>query len=230
MISLMRAYLIILLFLCASLQAATLKERVLAAEVGDYVVTEQAKNYSLLLIRQKSADRLVLEEISTPQHQTSWKKWVEERAPGATSWVVYEIDLKADKLLDSYSFTQNGWLYMEEGSHFLTKLLTLPLKKVERAERKRIGPAPLAGEDDRRSVWMPRAEAFQTLWPEDNSRISASKIDVYFTSSPFPTWIEVHEGHYDFKIRALETGKGLESPRKMVPKRPPQSPRGKAHL
>lgn len=230
MISLMRAYLIIFLFLSGSLQAMTLKERVLAAEAGDYVVTEQAKNYSLLLIRQKSEGRLILEEISTPQLQTSWKQWVLDRAPGATAWVVYEIDLKADKLLDSYSFTHNGWLYMEEGSHFLTKLLTLPLKKVERAQRKRIGPAPLAGEDDRRSVWMPHAEAFQTTWPDDSSRIASSKIDVYFTSSPFPTWIEVHEGHYDFKIRALETGKGLESPRKMVPKRPPQPQREKAHL
>ena len=94
MISLMRAYLIILLFLSASLQAVTLKDRVLAAEVGDYVVTEQAKNYSLLLIRQKSEGRLVLEEISTPQLQKSWKKWVEEQAPGATAWVVYEIDLR----------------------------------------------------------------------------------------------------------------------------------------
>lgn len=205
----------------------TLKERILAAECGDYVVTEQAKNYSVLIIRQKTEDRLVLEEISTNQAQKSWKRWVEERAPQATSWIMYEIDLKADKLLDSYSFTQGGWLYMEEGSHFLTKLLTLPLQKVERSQRKRIGPAPLAGEDDRRSVWMPQAEAFETIWPEDNSRISSSKIDVYFTSSPFPSWIEVHEGHYDFKIRALESGKGLESPRKTFPKRPSQLPKGK---
>ena len=83
----MRACLIIFLFLCTPLQAVTLKDRVLAAEVGDYVVTERA-NYSLLLIRQKSADRLILEEISTPKPQPSWKQWVEERAPGATSWVV----------------------------------------------------------------------------------------------------------------------------------------------
>ncbi len=200
----------------------TLKDKIVAAEAGDYVVTEQAKNYSVLIIRQKSAERLVLEEISTPKLQKSWKRWVEERAPGATSWVMYEIDLKTDKLLDSYSFTQGGWLYMEEGSHFLTKLLTLPLEKLKPGQRKRIGPAPLTGEDDRRSLWMPQADVYETCWPEDRSRIASSKIHVYFTTSPFPSWIEVHEGHYDFKIRALESGKGLESPRKMFPKRPAQ--------
>ncbi len=218
----MRAYLFIFLFLCASLQAVTLKEKLLQTEAGDFVVTEQIQSYSVLIIRQKSENRLVLEEISTPKLQSSWKKWVQEEAPGATSWLVYEIDLKANKLIESYSFTQGGWLFVEEGDHFLTQLLALPLQKIPTAKRKRIGPAPKGGDEDRRSVWMPQAEAFETKWPEDNSRIASSCIHLYFTTSPFPTWIELQEGHYDFKIRALETGKGLYSPKKAIPKRPPQ--------
>ena len=222
----------------------SLNEKIAKGQPGDYIVTEKENNFSLLLLRSQSSSLLVLEEISIPTvlfeslATPSWRQWVEKGAPGHTSWTLFEINLEKGKLQESYSFSQRRWLSWDDSEPFLASVLFLPLEKLPPEQRKRIGPPPLSGEQDRRSLWsptlvkegkkMPKAqcEAFRSHWPEDNSHLSLCQIDLYFDSQspvfPFPFWIEVYNGHYSFKLPVVDSGSNLYSTfRGTIPHRPP---------
>lgn len=203
------------------------------AQVGDFVVTVQEKNCSLLFIRSLTADTLLLEEVSVPEHlvdlkKIDWKKWVGQKAPGHTSWTLFEIDRKTSALIKCFSFSKNGWLYLDSSEQFLTRLLSLPLQTLPEKDRKKIGPQATNPEDDHRSLWnpplivegkkmdKPAYDVMQTEWPDDGSRLSRCAIELYFSKSqpqfPFPYWLEVKSPHYSFKMRAIDSGHGLTSP------------------
>ncbi len=231
--------------LCTSdLAAICLQERFTHAEAGDFIVSAQEGNYSLLFIRSLTLDTLLLEEISVPSatiniKNFNWKKWTSEKAPGHTSWTLYEIERSSGKLIECFSHSKNGWLYLDESEQFLTRLLTLPLNPVPAAERKKIGPAPASGESDTRILWNPPLvidgkqvpkPLFQVLkakWPEDGSRLSLCTVELYFSKNeptfPFPYWLEVQSPHYTFKMRTIDSGHGLVSPiAGAMPHRSPQ--------
>jgi hypothetical protein len=212
---------------------ASLQERLAQAHPGDYVVTAQEGNYSLLSVRSLKEEKLVLEEIAVPQAQielkkVDWKQWVANRAPGHTSWTLYEIQLSSGTLIDCFSLSKNGWVQLDASEQFLNRLLTLRLAPVPRAERKKIGPLPSANEPDTRALWnpslimggkkKPKAEfvVMTTTWPDDGSQLALCKVDLYFAQEcpdfPFPFWIEVQSPHYTFKSRAIDSGQGLSSP------------------
>lgn len=211
---------------------ATLQEKFTGAQAGHFIVTAQEGNYSLLFIRSIASDTLVLEEISAPAKQIDlktidWKKWAAEKAPGHTSWTLYEIDRTTGELIECFSVSKNGWLFLDASEQFLARLLTLPLSAVKSAERKKIGLPPVSGEDDRRPLWNPPLvyegkknskpdfDVWQTQWPDDSTRLALCTIELYFAKShpsfPFPYWIEVHSPHYAFKMRAVDSGQGLVS-------------------
>ncbi len=219
-----------LLFFCPLiLHAITLEQRIAQAESGDFIVTAQENNYSLLFIRSITSDTLLLEEISVPAHQIDlkkirWKDWAVRKAPGHTSWILYEIDRKTGKLIECFSYSKNGWLYLEESEQFLTKLLTLPLSFVSEKERKKIGPPPANTEEDRRAVWnppliiegkkiaKPSFDVLKAHWPDDSSRLSRCLIELYFIKDfPLPYWIDVQSPHYTFKLRTIDSGHNLIS-------------------
>jgi hypothetical protein len=234
--------LIICCGLLVCLGSFTLADKLKYAQKGDYIVTEQDRTYSLLLIREINAQSILFEEISLPVSQRdssiSWKQWLESGAPGHTSWIMYEIDLQSLQLIEGYSFSKKGWLYLDDTGHFLSRLLSLPLQKVPEEERRRIGPAPRSDETDRRPLWNPPLvmegkkskasfEAWKTKWPKDDSLLSSCHILLYFQSNnpsfTFPTWIEATNGHYSYAIKAVDSGKGLSSPlSQSIPRRPPQ--------
>jgi hypothetical protein len=88
-----------LLFSSFAYSNLTLKDRLIQAQAGDYIVSDQGGTYSLILIRYVDEDQLILEEIAVEQKainlkKTTWKNWIENRAPGALSWVTLVIDLK----------------------------------------------------------------------------------------------------------------------------------------
>lgn len=222
----------------------SLQQKFTQAQAGDFIVTAQDGNFSLLFIRTITADVLLLEEISVPEKQIElktidWKKWAESKAPGHTSWTLYEIDRRSGALIECFSYSKNGWLYLDSSEQFLTRLLTLPLNPVADAERKKIGPQPASGETDRRALWNPplvlegkkhdRAafEVLKTQWPDDGSRLSLCSIELYFSKQqptfPFPYWLEVQSPHYAFKMRTIDSGHGLASPHSgPMPHRSPQ--------
>ncbi len=210
------------------------------ASPGDFVVTHQSGNYSLLVVRSLEKGRLILEEITVPERKVrlnkiNWSDWVHNQAPGHTSWIMFEIDLANASLLEGYHLTKRGWLYLQEDDHLLVKLLQLSAERLSSEERKRIGPAPRFGEPDFRPLWSPSivfegtkrkdpTEAWRAQWPNDKSQLSGSRIDAYFNTAlpdfPFPFWLEIYGGHYTEKIRVVQAGKNLHSPAPALPRRP----------
>lgn len=223
--------------------AFSLHEKFTHAQAGDFIVTAQEGNYSLLFIRSITAEILLLEEISVPMHQIDlkkidWKKWTAEKAPGHTSWTLYEIDRISGKLIECFSYSKNGWLYLDDTEQFLTRLLSLPLSTVSYTDRKKVGAQPNPQEEDHRASWnppltiegkkipKPNFDVFKTKWPEDGSRLSLCEIELYFAKDepnfPFPYWLEVHSSHYAFKMRTIDSGHQLNSP--MLGPMPHRSP------
>ena len=229
---------IALILTCCSFKLA---DRVLEGTSGDYIVTEQDHNYSLLLLRESGKDTLLFEEVSVPAHlinksSVNWKDWMAKGAPGHSSWIQYEIDSVTFQLLEAYSFSKKGWLYLDESDHFLSKLLSLPLVKIEQGDRKKIGPAP-RDDQDLRKVWNPpfvqegekikaSSEAWKAFWPEDSSLLSSCQITLYFPPkelSTFPSWIEASNGHFSYSIKMIDSGKNMTSSlTRKLPHRPPQ--------
>jgi hypothetical protein len=220
-------------FLLGDLTAAAWQQKFAEAQEGDFIVTAQEGHYSLLFIRSLNTDTLLLEEISIPSNQIElkkidWKKWVAKKAPGHTSWTLFEIDRVAGKLLTCFSFSKNGWLHLDDSEQFLPRLLTLSLAPVPLTERKKIGPQPPYGEEDRRALWTPPLvvegkkipkptfDVLKAKWPADGSRLSLCRFELYFSKEqptfPFPYWLEIHSPHYTFKMRAVDSGHHLRSP------------------
>lgn len=231
-----------LLFVTEPCFSFTLGDKLKKAEKGDYIVTEQDKNYSLLLVRSVNNNSALLEEISIPvssfPDKTSWKEWLSKGAPGHTSWIMYEIDLSTFELLESYSFTKRGWLFLDDSQHFLGRLLGLSLSKLGDEQRKKVGPAPHSDEIDRRKIWNPTVkiegkktkldcEVWKARWPKDDTILSSCDLQLYFAkgseSFAFPYWIEATNGHYTHAVKTIDSGKRLNSPlTHNLPHRPPQ--------
>lgn len=217
----------LLFFSFSALQSAptaTFKERLKTAKQGDYIVTAQGGHYSLLMISRLSEEELVLEEVTAPGQaldlkKIRWKQWLTKKAPGHTAWVAYTFDLRNNRLKECISPLQRQKLYLEEEQSLFTKLLGLSLTPTPEKERKRIGPAPVEGELDRRKLWIPplfrggkkltspQFEVVQTVWPKDKSRLSECILELYFSSDfPFPYMLEVQSSAYGFKLQAVDSG------------------------
>lgn len=236
----MKALLVILLSCTLSIaHAFSLKDKIIKGEIGDYVVTEQGKIYTVLLIRTLNEDSLILEEVSVPETEIdlkkiTWKDWIESKAPGNTSWTAYEIDLKTYKLLETYSHSRHAFLYTEDSNNFLAKLLSLNLKPTPEDKRRRIGPPPAVDETDHRKFWnppvviegkpvkKPSLNSWIARWPNDGSILSNCEVELYFGTPPFPYWIDVKSPHYRASLRTIDSGKNLNSPMPLMPQRPPE--------
>lgn len=223
--------LVMLLSSSPSGSCATIKSKFSKATSGDFIVTQQKGIYSILLIRSVDASHLVLEEISV-QPQTidlktiQWKKWVANGAPGAVSWSAMAFDLNTGKLTQCYSYLEKQWFFIDESDYFVKQLFEMPLRPTKESERKRIGSPPHPGEIDRRRLWKPRLiregkqeksagfEVLRAKWPADKSKLAGCIFEFYFDvkAFPFPYWMEVQHPHYTFKIRTLDSGRGMQSP------------------
>lgn len=224
-----------LLLFCSSFLHAhvSLKQRLVQGNAGDFIVTEQGSLYSILILRARENSRLILEEITVEASQIdpakiSWKKWVEKKAPEASSWISFAIDLEKNTLAQCFSHLQGQWLFIEKSDYILAQLLTLDLRPTKDTERKKIGPAPMPGEIDRRKLWQPSLiregkkesnphfDILRTIWPQDSSHLAGCVIEVYLDAAhphfPFPHWIEIQSPHYTFKVRVIDSGSGISSP------------------
>lgn len=240
----MKRYFLCFLLLLTPLLGAEkhLKEQILKAQGGDYIVFEGGKTVTLLHLRSIAPNSLIFEEISAPLRHfqelpPSWKGWVEERAPGHTSWSMIEIDPSKGEVVECYSFSKGGWVSLSPQESLLVTLLEVPLTPVEASEWRRIGPPPPPGEPDFRKVWLPplvyegipqknvRFDLYETIWPNDGGELSGKRVTLYFDRegrSPLPFWIEVQTTHATAPIQAIDAGKGLHSPISRLPRRAPQ--------
>ncbi len=218
--------------------ALTLKDQIQKGSVGDFIVTSQNKTYTLLLLRHIGETSIVIEEISIPEenfaaHSCSWKEWIDARAPNHTSWTAYEIDTKENKLIECFSYLRQSFLPVDDPKNFLAKLLSLSFEKTPDNKRKKIGPAPLHDEIDRRKLWTPpvmhagqpissqEISAWTGKWPDDKSLLAGCEIEIYLGKAPFPYWIEIKHPHYAFCIRSIDSGTNLTSPLPSIPHQTP---------
>jgi hypothetical protein len=226
-----------------------LKENLQYAQPGDYIVTSSYKTQTLLHIYSKRNHVLTIEEIAFPERRRpsklSWQEWVNQKAPGHTQWVRYEIDLATGQMLSYYSFTKNKWFDIPEADNFLSKLLNLRFIRVPDHARKKIGLKPAFGRDTRHA-WQPRMivegrvipnvqfDAWRTKWPRDGSDLSGKTMDVYIPAqnqrypSYFPYWLQIQEGVGKARIRIVDSGCQLQSPKPplFAPSRQMQFPGG----
>lgn len=220
------------LFLFSALQGeeVVLRNNLQKAKPGDYLVITANKTLTLMHIFDKKENLLTIEEISVPESKqpANWKQWVEQRAPGNTSWVMYEIDLSNGQMARYFSFTKNQEYNISDADNFLTKLLNLKFTKLADYERKRVGPKP-GGGPDMRPFWQPRMvvngqtvdgvvfEAWKTSWPRDGSELSNKTIEVFLPQnsetypSYFPYWLQIVGAVGKAKIRIIDSGSGLKS-------------------
>jgi len=216
-----------------------LKERLATAKKGDYIVVEANQMVTLLSIRSITPTALVFEEISAPlerlkQTPLSWPEWIKARAPGHTSWSMVELDVQNGEIVECYSFSRSTWIRLSLKESLFATLLQLPLKTVPPDQRRKIGPAPMAGEPDVRKVWNPpltyegqklenaRFNVFETTWPEDQTELSNKKVSLYFAEEkrfPFPFWIQVETSHTAAALRTIDSGSNLPSIYRNLPRR-----------
>lgn len=213
-----------------------LRDNLMRANPGDYLITAQGSHYTLLLIRDKSAETLTIEEITIPgerlpEETTPWRQWVETGAPGHTAWVVYEIAPGSGEMRAFFSFTKNGWCQIGDADNFLGTLLNLKLLRMDNSSRRRVGPMPREGFKDQRPFWNPPVvvegktipnvpfQVWKTRWPKDGSELSGRTIEIYLPKegskypSYFPYWLQIGGVVGKAKVRIIDSGFKLQSPR-----------------
>jgi hypothetical protein len=212
-----------------------LKDNFYRAKKGDYLVVSANRTDTLLHIYDKTDQVITIEEVAVPSSKRSvpsfsWKKWMSEGAPENSSWVIYDIDLNTGKMVRYYSFTKKGWFEISEADNFLFKLINLKFTKVPLASRRHIGLKP-SSEADIKRVWHPQMivdgkivkgvvfDAWRAYWPKDTSELSGKLIEIYIPeenelySSYFPYWLQVSGAIGKAKVRIIDSGSGLKSPK-----------------
>lgn len=230
----MNIVLFFLMLLLGNFLEASLLDNLQKGKAGDYIVTAQGRNFTLLHLYDKKEGILTIEEITAPQTALKqgpgvWKKWVSEKAPGHTAWVLYGIDLKNGKIAFSYSVPRETFLPIGHANSFLTTLLNLQLHPIPPAKRKKLGASF--------KLWQPKMvvegvtipgvefDAWRTLWPKDETDLSHKTIDVYIPHesekypSYFPYWLEISGLIGSAKVRIIDSGTGMISPAKINPEK-----------
>ncbi|MCB1112450.1 MAG: hypothetical protein H7A37_05115 [Chlamydiales bacterium] len=215
---------------------AILKERIASAQPGDYLVTEQGKNYTILHIQNHDGTTLVMEEVTVPCHRkprgfASWKEWVMGNAPGHTSWMMYRLNTETGTMDEAFSFTKNAWYDIPKAENFLSTLLNLNFEKIPENQRKRLGSR--LGSKEKAPLWQPKMifngqqipgiefDAWRTRWPQDGSELAGKIIEAYLpmTETPypgyFPYWLQVCGVVGKAKVRVVDSGTGMHSPKSL---------------
>lgn len=220
-----------------------MKSKLTHAEPGDFIVCDQKGSHSLLFVKESDTKKIILEEVSFPKRArpkkkgiAGWQEWLDQGAPGHTSWIDLEVDLSEGSIIECFSYSRDAWLAISSQESFLLRLFDLKLYKIPDNELKKIGPPPVKGPDNRK-MWLPplvfdgtkqtgRAfDIFRIDWPKDESPLSGMQVEVYFNQKdklfPFPYLVRVRDvTDSSMSFRALDTGKGLKSPKKEMPRRP----------
>lgn len=225
--------------LAAAESKNVLRDNIVKASPGDYIVTNLGKTFSVLHIRSETENGLILEEITAPvnripKNKYSWKQWVENNSPGHTSWVVYWLNTSNGDIERAFSFTKKCWFQIRDADNFITTLINLKFYRIPLSKRKRVGPkSGVASNQDWRNVWQPRMivnsqvipdvkfDAWKAKWPSDGSELSGKIVEIYLPEesdrypSYFPYWLQISGMIGKAKIRIVDSGNNLKSPREL---------------
>ncbi len=201
-------FLFFLLFplLCSGLSLKNYFERGLP---GDFVIISQNQMYSALIIQDISEEQLVLQEINIAQNQTKenmdWTHWLNNKAPGHSSWTLYEIDLKNDQLVECFSLKKKAWINFQDSDLILVKFLSLLMH-------------------ENKNLWKPFQEldTYQINWPKDDTVFSKKTLNIFMSDkSVFPYWIQIDQDK-SLLFRAAAFGHLHRLQKYLIPRRPLQ--------
>lgn len=233
----MKIWLICFIFAAQTLFGFTLQDKFKQAETGTYIVTEQNGLVSLLHLHSIKETCLLFEEISIPLHQAkkiNWTTWVQNGAPGHTSWILYEVDTEKKCVTECYSLTRKAWIPTDEMDAFLVPLISLQLDFLSEEDRLQKGATARPGNisakpwgplqvKNGKKVKDPQYNVYTAKWPHDSTDLSGKQIVLYFDKQdeafPFPYWLQARDGAVKFKMRALDSGINLSSPCTDIPRR-----------
>lgn len=220
---------VFLVFANLEAEETLLKDNLAKAHPGQYLVTAQNKNFSVLLVENNADDILDVHEITIPSQRIpktgfQWKKWIEDGAQGATSWLLFKIHVPSGAIQHTYSYTRKEWVSIPQAQNFLATLLNLKFTPIPEMERKKVGPSPALGLPDKRAYWTPAMfvdgqkqtgvlfTAWKTQWPKDGSELSSRTIEVYVPEesdkypSYFPSWLQVSGMMGKAKVHIVDSG------------------------
>lgn len=228
----MKKFLLLLLLPTALMASSPLRllDALQQATPGDYWVAAEGKNQTLLLIREREENFLVLDEITRPNRSRigSWSHWIETGAPQHSSWVSHTLDLRLGRITQTYSHTHNQWVDNAPTNHFLSTLFTLPFQPMPTLHRRRIGPVT-AADPMSRPLWQPRLtlegqvlsgvpfSAWHARWPNDGSELAGKQLTIYIPEGAgnypnyFPYWVEINDTPYTAKLRIIDSGRNLST-------------------
>ncbi len=243
----MRLYVLLTLLCSLCINAVSdeifLRDNLMRANPGDFIVSAQSRNYTVLIVMDRTKDSVVIQEITVPEKRfpkgmvDSWREWVMRGAPGHTSWVGYEIAPYSGEFREYFSYSRNAWCQLCEGENILGTLLNLRMQRLDDRYRRRVGGAP-PNRIDNRAFWQPRLildgqevtgvsfDAWRARWPKDGSDLSGKTIEVYLPSkesgypSYFPYWLQVSGFIGKARVRIVDSGHHLNSPQPHLPRRP----------
>lgn len=199
-----------------------LKENFSRGQVGEFVIAQHQKNYTLWHIKAKQGHHLLLEEITVPMKRVKegdWQGWVDRGAPSHVGWIMYTIDLQKGKVTGIYSLDQDCWYSEELANRFLATLLNIQFFKVEEQDRRKLANGsywnpPLYYQGQEQSGYF---DEYVTRWPADGSELSNKKVDIYLLQSDhhpsfFPYWMQLSGGLGRFALRIVDSGSQLSTP------------------
>lgn len=237
----MRRYFFAIFLFTLPLLGLNLSDKLGKAHEGDFAVSLINKTYTLINIVEKKDNILLFEEISIPascvKASHDWRKFMENGAPGAIAWMLYEVDLSSATMLECYSVLDEAFFDVHSFDHILTKMMHLPLEVLSESEQRRIGASSDEGVDHRK-VWTPvqvfekervknpKFDVYKATWPDDGTILSKKSVEIYFDANrkdfPFPYWMQLKDASdASFKVPTVDGGKKLASPTIGMPRRRP---------
>lgn len=234
---------VILSLLClfsVLVSAYQLSDRLEQAQSGDYLVTCFRRNFTLMLIRERTPSGFIIEEVTIPararrSYRGNWREWLAAGAPGHTAWLTYPLSLPNGEMGRGYSFNQKCWIQLNGENQLLPTLMRLPLTPLSPKQRRRVGPLPGFNQPDDRPLWSPPVhvdgqainhlpfDVYQAKWPKDGSRLSERELTLYFPAESsdllpghFPYWIESRPALGESSIRVTDAGRSLSSPQPRI--------------
>lgn len=209
-----------------------LTKRLQETEKGDYLAAALNRSFALIIVTDVSPQSLTIEEITVPRRVISaidkwpgWKQWVANGGKGHICWNRYTLDPTNGEITSGYSYHKQHWFRPSPQYNFLSTLFSLEPIPITLYNRQKTGKE--------QTIWNPplyyegqkiqgaEFDGWTTYWPNDGGELSGKKIVFYLpkegTPYPayFPYWLHIEGLFGRGKVRVVDSGKNMISPKKL---------------
>lgn len=214
-----KVFLTILVLLLFPLQGQNycLRESLEKAESGNYVVYEQARFYTLLYIKERQQNFIIIDEVSVAaaciesmkrgSQPFDFVQWLKGGSLNSSAWITYSADLTTGLLLKTYSHVRKT---EQSPNPILSTLMNLSCEKATLRKMAKNGtfwnpPLPFEG-----GILHNDTSAWRAKWPSDASPLSGADLIIYTAEPPLlplPYWIEIDKEQKRILLRAIASGR-----------------------